>query len=91
MKKIKLKAPVNWPDDKTQVEEIELREPTVKDVRDVRLAELHRLTIGESMEIASRLSTLPPSFFDRLPVEDAMSIADTVTDFLLPGHGTGRD
>jgi hypothetical protein len=85
VKTIKLRKPTTWIENgsETRVTEVTLREPTAQDLWDFVFGE--NKSVGQLLEIASRISDYPPPFFQKIGAKDAIDICDAVSDFLISG------
>lgn len=86
-KNIKLKFPIAFGSEK--IEEIKFsRPPVAKDMRDLP-ADSEKWTVGNYLEVASKLTAQPPAVLDKLDLEDLAEVMKAVGELRQRGPETG--
>jgi hypothetical protein len=80
----KLKFPLAWGED--TIEDVTLTRPKGKHVKQMKEGG----TLGDVMQIASKISGQPTTVFDEMDAEDYFAVAELIGDFLDRGHKTGK-
>lgn len=87
MQTLKLKKPVQFGSE--TIAELEIREPTAGDIRDMPL-DMTKATMGTLLDLASRCTAQPPSIINKLSIEDATRLAEVIGGFLSGSPQTGE-
>jgi len=80
----KLNMPVQFGE--RTITELQLRRPKGKDLRKLKGGET---SIGDILDIASKLAGEPPAVIDELDGEDSLRLAEVIGDFLGNSRRTG--
>lgn len=69
------------------VARIEMKEPRGKHIKKL---DLRNLDMEQLLLVASKVSGMPPKFFDEITASDCIEIAEVISDFLEGGRSTGK-
>jgi len=83
--KLKLLYPFKWDEDE-EIAEVEFKRPKGKDMKKLG----QNPGVEETLEIASKISGMTPSFFLEMDGADVMRVIELVNTFLDPGQEIGK-
>ncbi|WVR18338.1 tail assembly chaperone protein [Bordetella phage PY223] len=86
MKTLKLKKPIQYGSE--TISELQVHEPTAKDLRSMPL-DMGKATLGMMLDVAANCARQAPSVIDMLSMEDTMALAEMIGDFLPGSPQTG--
>lgn len=78
---IKLSKPFKWVEDEPEITEIEIREPTVGDIRGLNFDKL-KYDADEILKLAQKLIGKPPAFLNKISLNDFQKIVGALEHFL---------
>lgn len=81
---VKLKHPIKWGSE--EITELELRKPTIGDIKHMKLQEQ---SIADILQLAAKLSAQPEKLIDMLSIDDGLAVTEVVGNFLRGSQGIG--